>query len=402
MVMVDDVGYYAEAVFQDGIVAAAVNQVTAAGVLYFSAAGNSGNLNDGTSGVWQGNFAGMAGPPEVDGLNVQDFGAGVNANTITLDSPSLFTLQWSDPQGESNNDYDLFLMNPGLTEVLDSGDDFQDGTQDPFEWIDSEGWDDLGNVLLIVKYEEPGLVTEDRFMHLNTNRGTLAIGTDGQTSGHSAAADAFSVAAVDWYKGSLDPVAFDGTESVETFSSDGPRQIFYNEDGSPITPDNFLAGGGTVRQKPDITAANRVSTATPGFNPFAGTSASAPHAAAIAALMLEYDTNTDIELARLIFEYSSLDIEAAGKDRDSGVGIIMADGALDAINKLEENNSCTSVQGSINALYVCSNSGPIAVGPGLVINQSGGYLQLSGTEIAFTGEVAVRLGGRLAVVAPSP
>src|SRR5262249_35797900 len=40
-VIVDDVSYPDEPVFQDGIVAAAVNTVTAAGVLYFSSAGNS-------------------------------------------------------------------------------------------------------------------------------------------------------------------------------------------------------------------------------------------------------------------------------------------------------------------------------------------------------------------------
>ena len=259
--------------------------------------------------------------------------------------------------------------------------------------------DDLGNVLLIVKYEEPGLVTEDRFMHLNTHRGRLAIGTDGQTSGHSAAADAFSVAAVDWFKGSLTPAPFDGTESVETFSSDGPRRIFFDEDGSPITPDNFLAGGGTVRQKPDIAAANQVSTATPGFNPFAGTSAAAPHAAAIAALILEYDAATT-EMVRTIFDYSSLDIEAPGIDRDSGMGIIMADSALFTIDTLIEDTTCTNVTGTVQSLYLCSNAEPIAVGPNVKIASQTGYLQLSGTTVGFTGEVAVKPGARLRVITP--
>ena len=67
-IIVDDVGYYVESPFQDGqgplvvsptnggVVTQAVKDVAAAGALYFSSAGNSGNLNDGTSGVWEGDF----------------------------------------------------------------------------------------------------------------------------------------------------------------------------------------------------------------------------------------------------------------------------------------------------------------------------------------------------------
>jgi hypothetical protein len=51
-IIVDDLTYYDEGVFQDGIIAQAVNTVTAKGVLYFSSAQNSGNLDWGTSGTW--------------------------------------------------------------------------------------------------------------------------------------------------------------------------------------------------------------------------------------------------------------------------------------------------------------------------------------------------------------
>ena len=57
-VIVDDILYFAEGVFQDDIIAQAVETVAAQGVLYFSAAGNSGNFNDGTSGVYEGEFSG--------------------------------------------------------------------------------------------------------------------------------------------------------------------------------------------------------------------------------------------------------------------------------------------------------------------------------------------------------
>jgi hypothetical protein len=46
-IIVDDVFYLGEPTFQDGEIAQAVNDFTDAGGLYFSSAGNSGNLNDG-------------------------------------------------------------------------------------------------------------------------------------------------------------------------------------------------------------------------------------------------------------------------------------------------------------------------------------------------------------------
>src|SRR6202000_1013136 len=55
-IIVDDEGYFDESPFQDGLIAQAVNTVTDNGALYFSAAGNSGNLDSGTSGTWEGDF----------------------------------------------------------------------------------------------------------------------------------------------------------------------------------------------------------------------------------------------------------------------------------------------------------------------------------------------------------
>jgi len=126
----------------------------------------------------------------------------------------------------------------------------------------------------------------DRFLHLNTHRGRLSIGTDGQTLGHSTAEAAFGVAAV--YVGTAGGGTFAGgaANPIETFSSDGPRRVFYDETGIPLTPGNVSSTGGIVRQKPDIAAADGVSTSTPGFGSFFGTSAAAPHAAAIAGLVL--------------------------------------------------------------------------------------------------------------------
>src|SRR5207244_460786 len=76
-IIVDDVFYFVETPFQNGqapavlsptnggVVIQAVRDVTASGALYFSAAGNSGNLDAGTSGAWEGDFAdgGATGAP---------------------------------------------------------------------------------------------------------------------------------------------------------------------------------------------------------------------------------------------------------------------------------------------------------------------------------------------------
>jgi hypothetical protein len=121
---------------------------------------------------------------------------------------------------------------------------------------------------------------------------------------------------------------FAGAEAVETYSSDGPRRVFYEANGTPITPGDFSVTGGELRAKPDLAAADCVSTATPGFATFCGTSAAAPHAAAIAALLLELGA-TSAE-ARSALAGTALDIEAPGLDRDSGDGIAEALAAASA------------------------------------------------------------------------
>ena len=98
--------------------------------------------------------------------------------------------------------------------------------------------------------------------------------TPGVTRGHSAAADAFSVAAAP----AAEPLPFDlepgdppnpagpfpnpftATQLPERFTSDGPRRMFFAADGTPIA-------GGQVRQKPDITAADGVSTSLARLRP---------------------------------------------------------------------------------------------------------------------------------------
>jgi hypothetical protein len=352
-IIVDDVGYFAEGVFQDDNVAAAVNTVTAAGALYFSSAGNSGNLNDATSGVWEGDFNAFTSP--VSGTDAaHDFGSGDVFNTISLASPSVYTLHWSDALGASGNDYDLYLVNKPAKVVVSASTTTQDGNDDPFEIIGAS-MNDANNHLLVVRKTAGGA----RFIHLNANRGQLEYATEGQTSGHSAARDAFSVAAVD-VRGLAGP--FDGSESVETYSSDGPRRVFYEADGSELTPGVYDSTGGEVRLKPDISAADCVSTATPGFSTFCGTSAAAPHAAAIAAVLLDIDGTATAQEIRDALTLTALDIESAGTDRDSGDGIVDALAAGESLIECLIDTDCDD-EAFCNGAETCS-AGTCIAGPG--------------------------------------
>jgi hypothetical protein len=330
-VIVDDITYLNEGAFQDGPIAQAVNEVTAAGVLYFSSAANSGNKNDGTSGTWEGDFSASGLTFDYDDGTgpkpVHQFAPGqtLNAFTELPSGPAPTSLKWSDPLGQSANDYDLFITN-STGGILAFSVALQDGDDDPFEFILNA--QAVNRAVMIVRYSG-----QARALRVDTNRSEIDINTAGNTYGHNAGASTVTVAATDARATGGGAFVGGGANPVETFSSDGPRRIFYYPDGTPITPGNFLFGtnGGLVLQKPDITAADCVTTGTPGFTTFCGTSAAAPHAAAIAALALSSASAPGTGVVKAIMAATALDIEAAGIDRDSGVGIVMADRTISGL-----------------------------------------------------------------------
>lgn len=343
-IIIDGFTYLVETPFQNGqaptvtsptnagAVIQAVNDVTNVGVLFFSSAGNSGNLDDGTSGVWEGDFldGGPASSPIPVAGRLHNFGS-QNFDVLTGGTKAI-TLKWSDPLGGSVNDYDLFLLDSAGTTLIASSTNTQSGTQDPFEFV-SSGSNFATNSRIVVVQKTGAL---GRFLHLNTNRGRLSIATSGVTFGHNAALRAFCVAAApahNAFGGPPNPTGpfpglFTSSQLSELFTSDGPRRIFFSADGTPITANNFSSTGGQLLMKPDITAADGVMCAAPGFNPFFGTSAAAPHAGAIAAMLKSFKfTLTPAEVFNILTT-TAIDIEGAGWDRDTGFGIVMANQAL--------------------------------------------------------------------------
>jgi subtilisin-like proprotein convertase family protein len=338
-VIVDDVIYFSESPFQDGPIAQAVIDVTNDGALYFSSAGNEQNVDDKTAGNYEGDFRSSGQTIGKFAGFAHDFtpGAGVQVlDPLSSDSggvPAL--LQWADPLGASSNDYDLYAVDASGNVVAFSN-DVQNGDGDPFEGF----FVPSGTAgLAVVKFSGA-----NRYFQLSPLRGRFesngaltAYNSPGVTRGHSAVPAAFSVAAVPAAEAFPREIApgvpnpsgpfpnqFTRTQQSETFTSDGPRRVFFHPDGSAITPGNFTHTGGAVRGKPDITAADGVQTSVSGFETFFGTSAAAPHAAAIAALALSGNPGMDPATMRQAIQQTAIDIEKNGWDRDTGYGILMA------------------------------------------------------------------------------
>jgi uncharacterized repeat protein (TIGR01451 family) len=216
-------------------------------------------------------------------------------------------------------DYDIFIMDSGLTTVWDASVDDQAVTHEPFEMM---GFGLVGERIVVIRWSGP-----TKALHLDTNRGRLTLATAGAVVGHNGGDSTMSVAATNVSTAGGGAFTGGAANPVETYSSDGPRRVFYNPDGTAITPGNVLFGtaGGRDLQKPDITAADCVTVTTPGFSPFCGTSAAAPHAAAIAALLLSASPAPAPAAVGAAMAATALDVNPAGWDRDSGKGIPMAD-----------------------------------------------------------------------------
>jgi subtilisin-like proprotein convertase family protein len=342
-VLVDDVLYFSEDPFQDGPIAQSVEAVTADGALYFSSAGNEGNTLDGTAGNWEGMFVSSGQTIGKFRGFAHDFdpsAATQAAEPLSDDSnagvPTL--LWWADPLGHARDDYDLYLLDADGN-VVGASQDVQDGDDDPFEGFFTPPFGGVGLSLAVVKFSG-----QNRYFQLSALRGRFsdsgglkAFVTPGVTRGHSAVPTAFSIAAAP----AAEPLPFDlepgdppnpagpfpnpftSAQKPERFTSDGPRRFFFEPDGTP------LAAGGVVVRKPDFTAADGVSTTLDEpFDPFFGTSASAPHAAAIAALIRSGNPGIGRGGVRQAFTAAALDLRPAGVDNRTGLGLVRADRAL--------------------------------------------------------------------------
>lgn len=347
-IIVDDTLYYAEPMFQDGIIAQAVEAAVQAGVSYFSAAGD--RAGQGYIDTFR--FSSTGGPsstiPTCPPLSGMDFDPGNYAGFHDFDpapSPAIDTLQrfsiptgegialvfqWANPWGLAATDLDLYLIDAIANCVVAVAIDYNVGSF-PLEILTF--YNNLTPAvtsfdLLIGHYQGPADPIVLAYAIFDSiSAGPIEFGSGpGTIYGHPNAAGAMAVGAADY----LDTPVFGTTPPVlEPYSAHGPSTpILFDPVG------NLLAQA-EIRDKPNIVAPDGTNNTFFGFDTDAdswpnyfGTSAAAPHAAALAALIMECtDPIAPIDLYAAL-QAGTIDIPPSGFDFDSGAGLVQADLAL--------------------------------------------------------------------------
>jgi subtilisin family serine protease len=370
-VIVDDVAYFEEPFFQNGPVATATESVTADGSTYLSAAGND-NLFDAEGNEiasWEApafRDSGSCPPavrsnPELNGFHCLDFNPAAAVDrtfgirvepgeSLTLD------LQWAEPWFGVSTDLDAILLDAEGRVLTGSNEDNVGVTQRPVEIVQwtNESASEATVQLAVNRFS--GTSPRLKFIFLQSGVSGVEYPKSGggdvvgpSIYGHAAAPEAVAVAAV----------RFSAKAAPEPYSSRGPATLYFGPVAG-TSPAPALAEPEVV-SKPDVTATDcgattffaRLST---GVWRFCGTSAAAPHAAGVAALMQEDEPAADpAEIAEALAGTGA----AVGAFDSCAVG----GGLVEAIGALE------AIRGEIPAVAPepCeppSASGPVFVAPG--------------------------------------
>ncbi|MBD3883000.1 S8 family serine peptidase [Phormidium tenue FACHB-886] len=351
-IIVDDLGTSNTLIFQDGAVAQAIEAATAQGVTYFSAAGNDGNrsyesaFRAGTTFTYRGNTYEAHNFDSGSGVDLfQDIQLpAASANDLLYGSqPEInLILGWDQPSGQVSNDLEFFLV--GTPQLPDAGGNLiaetfiaSPAAEIPLRQLEYSTTQQQTVYLMIARRVNstspvPGLIKwvsyfaiDDGVKYQYVNDSSSATG--GSTIiGHPNSKGAIAVGAASF---STTPAYGGTTPQLEPFSSFGGTQILFDKQG------NRLAAA-EIRQKPEIVAPDRVSTAVTSsnlvldFSSFPGTSAAAPHAAAVAALMLQRAggrrSRTPAQLLTAL-QTTAIPMAAPG-NFSSGAGFVQADGAV--------------------------------------------------------------------------
>lgn len=330
-VIVDDITYVTEPFLRDGIVAQAVDQAAAQGITYFSSAGNFGNKS------YEAVFNGVTNTAVIPTGQIHRFGStaaeiyqGINLK------PGSYTivLQWSDEFHSLGSvagvqtDMDLYLV--GTNGFTLFGFNRSNLFGDPFEVCPFTVTEETNAKVMVVRASGAANV---RFKYIILRGdGTILDYQAGASSivGHPNANGAIAVGAMLY-------------ANIPPFTPVWPGVASFSSRGGTFTLQNNLF---TTRNKPDIIGPNGVNTTVnlggAPFNDgdpypnFFGTSAAAPHAAAVGALLIQGRKKFNLQSTVTPGEIRQQLQSSAGKfsylpgsfSFEGGYGYLQADSAI--------------------------------------------------------------------------
>jgi hypothetical protein len=389
-VIADDVGYYDEPFFQDGLIAQAVDAVKAQGVSYFSAAGNDGQNSYETTAPSFGAPA-TSGPNQGEKLLNFDFTGATTTTALPITISKLYpgeylalVVEWDQPYvtgapgspGASSR-IDVCVSGAGGDGIYDL-----DGKRATCTGPNAAGQDPV-QVLLI---GNPATASADtasqalqvtiglaggpapgriKFVLEDNGGGSTIDKFDTQSStlqGHPGAAGAAAVGAAYYFH---TPRCGTTPAQLESYSSEGGAPILFDTSGArlatPVTRqkpdfvgpdgvDNTFLGlqlgitGNPATPTSTITACqDSTASAALGVYPsFFGTSAATPHAAGIAALLRQSVSSATPDEIYQALRSTALPMSNSAPDVNAGHGFIEADAALAALQSSTSSSSSSS------------------------------------------------------------
>lgn len=391
-IITDDILYFAEPFFQDGPIAQAIDDVVNnSGVTYFSSAGNNARTS------YQKAYSPTTTPAApltlpAGYISAHNFGGGDIRQSFLLRGggrTSIISFQWDDPFFSvsggtgAKTDMDILVYIGGVFYANLSGAADNLGG-DPVEIVGiRNSGADVTIELVLAKYAgpDPSIVKWVYFGNGVTT--TVEYDTKSSTAvGHTNSSRCVSVGAAAFYN----TPAYSGsaTATIEAFSSAGGTPIYFTTSGARL-------GSPVTRQKPEITSVDGGNTTFFGsdsnrdvdaFPNFFGTSAAAPHAAAVAALMKQKVPTITSAAILSTLENTALDMDDpttagfdTGFDFGTGYGFIQADRALAALQTITSTFSITGVT-TVSCTTISAGSRMLSFTP-----QYGG---LNGQPVSFS------------------
>jgi hypothetical protein len=369
-VIVDDLAYLDEPMFQDGVIAQAIDDVVAnRGVAYFSAAGNFATRAYGSTDFQTAadSYKNVLG--DTIGGTFFDFNPDPAAidtrQRITVPAGARVTLafQWDDPWYTAagvDTDLDIALVNPANNRAVMVGDrdnlQFQDPSE-PLGYLNSTGAAQSLDVM--IRRVTGASTNPGRIKYVNFGSSTVTIDEWATNSPtvipHAAASGGQGVGAVPYY----------AQDMPENSTAVGPATILFS-------PTGVRLGSAQVRQSPQLSGITGVDTTFFGSDlslenggigngrpNFFGTSAAAAHLAGIAVLVRQANpsfTPADV-YARL--QNTADDVGTAGFDSLSGFGLVNAyDAVYPAITSAPANFADGFESGVLSSAYETRSTGP--------------------------------------------